>query len=71
MEAAARVLARLDRLERLDRSGATPQELAGELVALAADAEAWAREEGGERALDAVRELRRRTEGMSRGGPNR
>ncbi|HEY7396702.1 MAG TPA: hypothetical protein VH538_00255 [Gaiellaceae bacterium] len=71
MEAAARVLARLDRLERLDRAGAVPHELLAELSALAGEAETWAREEGGGRALEAARELRRRTEGMSRGGPNR
>jgi hypothetical protein len=71
MEVAARVLARLARVERLDRSGAPAHALLAELAALAIEAEAWAREEGGERALEAACELRRRTEGMSRAGPNR
>jgi hypothetical protein len=71
MDAAVRVLARLDRLEGLDGAGATPGELLAELRALAVEAETWAREEGDGRALAAALELRRRTEGMSRAGPNR
>ena len=71
MEAVVRVLARLERLERLDRSGASADELLAALAALAIEAETWAREEGGERARVAALELRRRTEGMSRAGPNR
>ena len=71
MDAAVRVLARLDRLERLDGAGATPGELLAELRALAEEAENWAREEGDGRSLAAALELRRRTEGMSRAGPNR
>jgi hypothetical protein len=71
MDAAVRVLARLDRIERLDGDGASPGALLAELCALAVEAERWAREEGDRRALAAARELRRRTEGLSRGGPNR
>jgi hypothetical protein len=71
MEAAVRVLGRLDRIERLDGAGASPERLLSELRALAAEAEVWAREEGDPRALAAALQLRRRTEGMSLGGPNR
>jgi hypothetical protein len=70
MDAAVRVLARLDRIERLDGAGAASGELLTELRALVAEAECWAREEGDARALAAALELRRRTEGMSTGGPN-
>ena len=70
MDAAARVLARLDRLERLDEAEAPPAELLAELRELAVEAEVWAREEGDRRALGAALELRRRAEGMSLGGPN-
>jgi hypothetical protein len=65
VDAAARLLARLDRLERLDRAGAPAAEVLSELRELAAEAETWARGEGDERALGAALELRRRTEGMS------
>ena len=70
MDAAARVLARLDRIERLDDAGAPPAEILAELRELAVEAEAWAREEGDRRALGAALELRRWTEGMSLSGPN-
>ena len=40
----ARVLARLDRIDALDRSGAAPGELLAELRGLLREAEAWARE---------------------------
>jgi len=65
VDAAARVLARLDRLERLDRAGAPPAAVLSELRELAAEAEIWARCEGDERALGAALELRRKAEGMS------
>jgi hypothetical protein len=65
MDAADRVLARLDRLERLQASRAPPARLLAELRALAREAEEWARAEGDARALAATVELRRRTEGMS------
>jgi hypothetical protein len=70
VDAAARVLARLDRLDRLDGAGARPDEILAELRALVVEAEVWAREEGDRRALGAALELRRRAEGMSSGGPN-
>ena len=65
MECADRVLARLDRLEQLEQSRAPPGDLLAELRALVEEAEEWALAEGDERALVAVRELRRRTGGMS------
>jgi len=70
MDAAARVLARLDRIERLDHAGASSAELLAELGRLAVEAELWARAEGDARALGAALELRRRLEGLCRGGPN-
>jgi hypothetical protein len=48
------VLARLDRIETLEREGAPPGVLLDELRGLVQDAEAWARREGGERAKNAV-----------------
>ncbi len=65
MDAADRVLARLDRLERLEASRAPPARLLAELHALAVEAEEWARAEGDARALAAALELRSRAEGMS------
>ena len=41
MEATEAVLARLDRIGTLDRSGAAPGELLGELRGLLREAEAW------------------------------
>jgi hypothetical protein len=70
VDTAASVLARLARLERLDLARSPPSEILAELRELAEEAEAWAREEGDQRALRAALELRRRTEGMSRSGPN-
>jgi len=52
------VLARLERIESLDRRGADARELVDELRALLAEAEAWSRREGGEQANRAVDELR-------------
>jgi hypothetical protein len=65
MDAAGRVLTRLERIERLDAAGAAPAAILAELRALVAEAETWARTEGDERARCAVAELRRRTEGLS------
>ena len=48
MEEARRVLERLDRIEALERAAAGPAELLGELRALLAEAEEWARVEGGD-----------------------
>ena len=39
------MLARLERIERLERAGSEPRELLAELRALVAEAEAWARRE--------------------------
>jgi hypothetical protein len=52
------VLERLQRIEALDRSGASPSVLVEELRALLAEAEAWSRREGGEAGGRAVAELR-------------
>ncbi|MFL5919300.1 MAG: hypothetical protein ACJ74L_11975 [Gaiellaceae bacterium] len=54
MDEARAVLARLDRIEALEREDAPPGVLLEELRGLVHDAEAWARVEGGERARDAV-----------------
>lgn len=58
MEAARRVLERLERIEELERSAASPAELLAELRGLLRDAEAWVQVEGGEAADDAVTRLR-------------
>jgi hypothetical protein len=65
MEAAARLLARLARFERLEQTGAPAAVVLSELRGLIVDADAWAQSEGDERAEAAVRELRRKAEGMS------
>jgi len=54
MDEARAVLARLDRIEELDREGAPPGVLLEELRGLVQAAEAWAKLEGGERARTAV-----------------
>jgi hypothetical protein len=54
MDEARAVLARLDRIEALEREGAPPGVLLEELRGLVQEAEAWARLEGGERAAAAV-----------------
>lgn len=64
------VLARLERIERLDGAGAPSLVVLAELRELVAEAELWAREEGDARSLAAALELRRCTEGLSGGGPN-
>ena len=58
MEEARRVIERLERIEELDRSSASPAELLAELRGLLHDAEAWVRAEGGDAADDAVVRLR-------------
>jgi hypothetical protein len=54
MDEARAVLARLDRIEALEREGAPPGVLLEELRGLVQEAEAWTRREGGERAKEAV-----------------
>ena len=54
MDEARAVLARLDRIEALEREGAPPGALLEELRGLVQAAEAWARLEGDERAKRAV-----------------
>jgi hypothetical protein len=58
MEEARKVIERLERIEELDRSSASPAELLAELRGLLHDAEAWVRVEGGDAADDAVVRLR-------------
>jgi len=53
------VLRRLERIEQLDRGGASAAELVEELRALVTEAEAWSRREGGDDAQRAVGALRR------------
>ena len=48
----ARVLARLDRIDALDREGAPPGELLAELRGLLREAEAWTREQRGARSTE-------------------
>jgi len=54
VDEARAVLERLGRIEALERDGAPPPALLGELRALVLEAEAWARVEGDERATTAV-----------------
>ena len=54
MDEARAVLARLDRIEALEREDAPPGVLLEELRGLVHDAEAWVRLEGGERAQEAI-----------------
>jgi hypothetical protein len=54
MDEARAVLARLDRIEALEREGAPPGALLEELRGLVQEAEAWAKLEGDERAQTAV-----------------
>jgi hypothetical protein len=54
VDEARAVLARLDRIEALDREGAPPGVLLEELRGLVQAAEAWARLEADERAASAV-----------------
>jgi hypothetical protein len=57
MDEARAVLERLDRVETLERAGADPATLLGELRELVREAEAWARRERDGRALAAARRL--------------
>jgi hypothetical protein len=57
-EPSRQVLDRLARIDALDRSGAAPADLISELRALVAEAEVWAREEGGDAAGKAVERIR-------------
>jgi hypothetical protein len=59
MEETRAVLRRLSRIEELERRGAPPCELLAELRELVAEAEAWSRREGDERAAAAVERCRR------------
>jgi hypothetical protein len=54
MDEARAVIDRLDRIEALERDGATPRALLDELRGLVREAEAWARAEGDARAAAAV-----------------
>jgi hypothetical protein len=54
MDEARAVLARLDRIEALERQGAPPGVLLEELRGLVHEAEAWAKLEGDERARKTV-----------------
>ena len=58
MDEARAVLERLDRIERLDRGRADPGVVLGEVRALLAEAEAWARRDGADvdDALESARE---------------
>ena len=54
MDEARAVLARLERIETLERNGAAPELLLGELRGLVREAEAWAQREGDSRARAAA-----------------
>jgi hypothetical protein len=54
MDEARAVLGRLERIEELERRGAPPAELLGELRELVHEAEAWARRERDDDALAAA-----------------
>lgn len=54
MEEARAVLQRLERIEILDREGASAPLMLAEVRELLREAEVWARTEGDERALDSV-----------------
>jgi hypothetical protein len=58
MQESRAVLERLERIETLDRAGATTSELLGELRALLTEAEAWSDVEGGDAGERAVERLR-------------
>jgi hypothetical protein len=57
-EPSRQVLDRLARIDALDRSGAAPADLLTELRSLVAEAEVWARTEGGAAAGEAVDRIR-------------
>jgi hypothetical protein len=52
------ILERLERIEALDRRGASPAVILAELRALVGEAERWSRAEGGEDAKHALDGLR-------------
>ncbi len=71
MDEARRLLARLERIEALDRAHAAPADLLAELRSLLSEAEAWARVEhpvpgGATDAVDRCRELLRPPETAER-----
>lgn len=68
MDEARAVLARLERIEALDRTDATPDTVLAELRALLHEAEAWVRAENGgaDRARDAVERCRQMLRDTSR-----
>ncbi len=68
MEEARRVLARLERIEALEREEVLPAVLLAELRALLDEAEAWARAERGapDSAADAVQRCRQMLQDPSR-----
>jgi hypothetical protein len=68
VDEARQVLARLERIDALERDQALPGELLAELRALLGEAEAWARAERGvpDAAADAVRRCRQMLEDTSR-----
>jgi hypothetical protein len=68
MEEARAVLARLDRIEGLDRAHAPPAMLLAEVRALLAEAEAWVRAEptGTEEARDALERCRKSAQNAER-----
>jgi hypothetical protein len=68
MEEARRVLARLERIDTLDRDAALPDTLLRELRLLVGEADAWARSERylPDSALRAVARCHRALEGKSR-----
>jgi hypothetical protein len=65
VDKAQRLLARLERIESLDRETVPASRLLGELRALVREAEDWARAEGDLRACSAVLNVRKGAEGMS------
>jgi hypothetical protein len=67
MDEARAVLARLDRIDALDRVGAAPEQLLRELRALVHEAERWARREDHCGALEAAAECRQALEEAGRG----
>lgn len=58
MDESRAVLERLERIEALDRAGASVRELVPELRALLEEATEWSRAEGGDAAARALGDLR-------------
>ncbi len=67
MDEVNRVLARLERIEALDRGRVGPAVLLPELRALVGEAEAWARVEGDARAKGAARAAAEKLRGKAAG----